>query len=58
VRALHVSGGIAVIAFLAWRSFTTREPRGVTDPVQAAGLCGYFVNIVWLILLPLLDLNS
>ncbi|MFY0535706.1 cytochrome c oxidase subunit 3 [Nannocystis pusilla] len=57
-HALHVLGGLVVLAWLAiaaWRTPAT-DLRG--SPVMAVGLYWHFVDIVWLFLFPALYLAA
>jgi cytochrome c oxidase subunit 3 len=57
LHALHVLGGVCVIALLALRVRRALEPERLDNAVHAAGLYWHFVDIVWLFILPLLYLN-
>jgi cytochrome c oxidase subunit 3 len=57
LHALHVAGGIAWIAALAWGRARGRAWAG-GESVSAAGLYWHFVDVVWILLYPALYLVS
>jgi cytochrome c oxidase subunit 3 len=57
LHALHVLAGVGVISVMAFRTWIDPNPARLHNAVHAAGLYWHFVDIIWLILLPLLYLN-
>ena len=54
VHALHVTIGIVLIAFFAFRAWFTNAFRNHDTPVELLGLYWHFVDIVWVFLFPLI----
>jgi cytochrome c oxidase subunit 3 len=57
LHGLHVTGGILVIAWMAWQAWTRR--RALRSPAfESVALYWHLVDIVWVFLYPLLYLGS
>lgn len=57
LHGLHVTGGIAVIAWMTWQAWTGR--RSLQSPAfEAVALYWHLVDIVWVFLYPLLYLGG
>ncbi len=56
VHALHVTIGVVLIAFFAWRAWARDAFRNHDTPVELLGLYWHFVDIVWVFLFPLIYL--
>jgi heme/copper-type cytochrome/quinol oxidase subunit 3 len=59
LHALHVLGGIAVLAWLAGpgMAMARSQPERFTGRVEVTGIYWQFVDVVWLILFPVLYLS-
>jgi len=53
LHALHVIGGIALLAALAWSTHRGRWTAGYHTPLELGGMYWHFVDVVWLFLWPL-----
>jgi len=56
LHAIHVTVGIGVLLVLALLAWRGTFAAGNYNPVEIAGLCWHFVDIVWVFLFPLLYL--
>lgn len=56
VHALHVTIGVLVISFFAWRAWAHDAFRNHDTPIELLGLYWHFVDIVWVFLFPLIYL--
>lgn len=56
VHALHILGGMAVIAWLIWTAAGGRYGAEYFNPVDYVGLYWHLVDVVWIYLFPLLYL--
>ncbi len=56
LHAVHVTGGLVVLAAMLVLSARGRFSESYHTPVEVAGLYWHFVDIVWIYLLPLLYL--
>ncbi len=56
LHAVHLTIGIAIVAFLAWLAHRGLFSAQYNGPIEMWGLYWHFVDVVWLFLLPLLYL--
>ena len=56
LHAIHMTIGMGVLGYLAWRAKRGRYSSRYYDPVDVAGLYWHFVDIVWVFLFPTLYL--
>lgn len=56
VHALHILGGMAVIAWLVWGAAAGKYGAQYFNPVDYVGLYWHLVDVVWIFLFPLLYL--
>lgn len=56
LHALHVTIGVLVLAFIAYRASQGAYTPEYHNPVHVAGLYWHFVDVVWIFLYPLLYL--
>jgi cytochrome c oxidase subunit III len=53
LHALHMLGGIVVVAYLIWQGNRGRYDAQYHTPVECVGLYWHFVDIVWIFLFPM-----
>jgi cytochrome c oxidase subunit 3 len=53
LHALHLSIGIGVLAWMAWKALSGRISPAYHTPLDLAGLYWHLVDIVWIFLYPL-----
>lgn len=53
---LHFLGGMAALAFVAFRSMRAASDRGFAGKVEAVGLYWHMVDLLWILIFPLLYL--
>lgn len=58
VHALHLTIGIAIVGFMAWRTSGAVFGPRYYGPVEVTGLYWHFVDLVWIFLYPLIYLNG
>jgi cytochrome c oxidase subunit III len=56
LHAIHVIGGMGIMAYLMWAGSKGYQNAHNYDRVEAGGLYWHFVDLVWVILFPLLYL--
>src|SRR5690606_30974168 len=58
LHALHLVGGALVIGYILWpgRKMWHTDPERYTNRIEASGLFGHFVDLVWSVLFPVLYL--
>jgi cytochrome c oxidase subunit III len=56
LHAVHVIGGMGIMAYLMWAGAKGHQSAHNYDRVEAGGLYWHFVDLVWVILFPLLYL--
>ena len=56
LHALHVIGGMGIMAYLMWAGSKGYQSPTNYDRVEAGGLYWHFVDLVWVILFPILYL--
>ena len=54
LHGIHITVGIALVLWIAWRVRRGAYPKGRTTPVEVVGLYWSFVDVVWLVLYPLI----
>ena len=56
LHAVHVIGGMGIMAYLMWAGARGYQNQHNYDRVEAGGLYWHFVDLVWVILFPILYL--
>ena len=56
LHAIHVIGGMGIMAYLMWAGAKGHQSPTNYDRVEAGGLYWHFVDLVWVILFPILYL--
>lgn len=56
LHAIHIIGGIGVLAYILYEGSKGRYGSGNYDRVECAGLYWHFVDLVWVLLFPILYL--